>query len=244
MAGLLSLSLIYAPTYWEAAVLIVFAVATSYGIRQLRYSEFEAARNVLGDDVVRREIGTRIAMQELERGLLEAETASECWNVIQGASQSFGLQAIRMQLHSELFTLPQMGILQDEWAMRISISEGNWIELLQGAALGVYPTGLVRFAETVRRVLIDKSVRMPFMPVSEPEYQPLVYGAFLSDRHFGKTSRGFSVPGRPRPLQDLEPDNTEPDSMRIDLWTTVHKRPSTIWTEGTRSMQSTEDNRR
>jgi UDP-GlcNAc:undecaprenyl-phosphate GlcNAc-1-phosphate transferase len=175
IAGMLSLALLWAPKYWEVVVLVIFVGAAALGIRQLQYSEFEAARDVFGDDVVRREIGTRIAVQELERGLMEAETVTQCWTVIQGASHNFGLHASRMKLRSELFTSPHRSGTQDTWAMRISISEANWIEFPQGDLLGA--TGLVRFAETVRRVLV---ARLPFVSASEPAYQPTVYGSVSS----------------------------------------------------------------
>jgi UDP-GlcNAc:undecaprenyl-phosphate GlcNAc-1-phosphate transferase len=182
-AGLLALSLIWVPTYWEAAVLVVFAGATACGIRQLKYTEFEAARDVFGDDVVRREISTRIAVQELERKLIDADRPDECWSVIEEAARKFGLHAVRMKLRSEVFVSPEKSEIQDGWAMRISISGGNWIELLHGTALGCYPTGLVRFAETVGKVLANKSVRMQ-VAASVADYEPRVYEAVSSAFHF------------------------------------------------------------
>jgi UDP-GlcNAc:undecaprenyl-phosphate GlcNAc-1-phosphate transferase len=182
-AGLLSLCLIWAAPTWEPAVLVIFFGAAIYGIHQLRYSEFEAVRRVLSGDVVRREIGARVAVQELERGLTQAETAKECWNVIQHASQDFGVHAARMQLSTALFSSSQTGTVSRSLVMRISISEGSWIELFQGASLGAYPTGLVLFADSVRTILADKCLRMTFTPGLDAPYQPSVYGVVSSRFH-------------------------------------------------------------
>jgi hypothetical protein len=180
VAGVLSLSLVWAPSQWRVVVLILFAGATAYGIHQLRYSEFAAARNVLGADLVRREIGARLAVQELERGLTEAETPTECWNVIQRACDQFGLHAIQMQLRSEKFVSSSDERTPESWAIRISIAEGSWLELFHGASTVAYAAGLVPFAETVRRILMNKTVEKPVATVSEPMYQANTFGAITS----------------------------------------------------------------
>jgi UDP-GlcNAc:undecaprenyl-phosphate GlcNAc-1-phosphate transferase len=180
IAGVFSLSLIWAQNQWKGVVLVLFAAATTYGIHQLRYSEFAAARNVLGADLVRREIGARLAVQELERGLTEAETPNECWSVIQLACHHFGLHAIQMQLRSEKFISSNKEPMPGEWAIRIVIAEGSWVELFHGASTVGYPAGLVPFAETVRRILTNKSVEQPVVPVPQPVYQANTFGVISS----------------------------------------------------------------
>jgi UDP-GlcNAc:undecaprenyl-phosphate GlcNAc-1-phosphate transferase len=181
IAGVLSLSLVWTQSQWRGAVLVLFAGATAYGIHQLRYSEFTAARNVLGADLVRREIGARLAVQELERGLTEAETPTECWSVIQRACEQFGLHAIQMQLRSEKFVSSSNDSTPEAWAIRITIAEGSWVELFHGASTVAYAAGLVQFAETVRRILTNKSVKKPITTTpSEPIYQANTFGAITS----------------------------------------------------------------
>jgi UDP-GlcNAc:undecaprenyl-phosphate/decaprenyl-phosphate GlcNAc-1-phosphate transferase len=158
IAGLLALCLLQARANWEGVVLAAFAYAVLYGIWQLSYAEFGALRRVLVGGGLRREIAVHLAVWTLEEGLETAETADDCWAAIQGACREVELDPVRMQLAGRLFRCDRDRAAARSWAMRIPISEGEWIELAHNSEPIGYPMAIVLFAAAMRRVLTDKSI--------------------------------------------------------------------------------------
>lgn len=158
IAGSLSLCLIWARNHWEAVILCTFGCAAIYCIQQLDYAEFEAVWRVILHGALRREINARLAVQTFEERLEAAETADDCWTVVQRASEEFGFPGIRMQLAGRIFKCHgESGSLRS-WAIRIPISDNDWIELSHSSGPEGHPTAIVPFANTMRRVMAGKSI--------------------------------------------------------------------------------------
>jgi UDP-GlcNAc:undecaprenyl-phosphate/decaprenyl-phosphate GlcNAc-1-phosphate transferase len=155
IAGSLSLCLVWARDHWQSVVLATFACQVIVGIWQLGYSEFDALRRVIFRGGLRREIMADLAVQTFKEKLEAAATSGECWVVIQSGCQEFGLHANRMQLAGHIFGSSGNS---GPRAMRIPVSEMDWIELSHDLGPAGYPAAIVPLANTMRRVLTDKSI--------------------------------------------------------------------------------------
>jgi UDP-GlcNAc:undecaprenyl-phosphate GlcNAc-1-phosphate transferase len=158
IAGSLALCLIGAREPWQGVILAIFTGAVTFGIWQLGYAEFGALRSVIFRRGIRREITTHLAVQTFEEKLGAATTADDCWAVIQGGCEEFGLNANRMQLAGHIFHCHGDSGSRRSWAMRIPFSESDWVELSRNSASLDYSTVIVSFANATQRVLADKSM--------------------------------------------------------------------------------------
>ncbi|HMF77540.1 MAG TPA: MraY family glycosyltransferase [Bryobacteraceae bacterium] len=171
IAGTLSLCLVSARDPWQSVVLATFACAVAAGIWKLGYAEFDALRCVIFRGDLRREITAHLTVQTFEEGLKAAESADDCWAVIQDGCKEFGLHAIRMQLAGHIFAGHGSSTAR---AMRIPISENDWIELSHTSGPVGYPAAVVPLANAMRRVLADKSIH-----AADIEKQSAVFSAAL-----------------------------------------------------------------
>jgi UDP-GlcNAc:undecaprenyl-phosphate/decaprenyl-phosphate GlcNAc-1-phosphate transferase len=153
IAGLLSLGLVWTRDHWQTAVLAAFVCQVIAGIWELEYSEFDALRRVIFRGGIRQEIIANLAVQAFEEKLEAAQTAADCWAVIQSSCQEFGLQAHRMQFAGHTFRSSGHNVLH---SMRIAVSPNGWVELSHASAATDYPAAIVPLANTMRRVLTDK----------------------------------------------------------------------------------------
>jgi hypothetical protein len=150
---LLSLGLVWTRDHWQTAVLAAFVCQVIAGIWELEYSEFDALRRVIFRGGIRQEIIANLAVQAFEEKLEAAQTAADCWAVIQSSCQEFGLQAHRMQFAGHTFRSSGHNVLH---SMRIAVSPNGWVELSHASAATDYPAAIVPLANTMRRVLTDK----------------------------------------------------------------------------------------
>jgi UDP-GlcNAc:undecaprenyl-phosphate GlcNAc-1-phosphate transferase len=157
IAGSLSLCLIWARDPWQSVILAIFSCAVIFGIWQLGYAEFGALRSVIFRGGIRREIATHLAVQTFEDNLQAATTADDCWAVIQGRCEEFGLHANRMQLAGHIFHYLGDSRSRQSWAMRIPFSDIDWVELSRNSVSVDYSSAIVPFANVTQRVLADKS---------------------------------------------------------------------------------------
>jgi UDP-GlcNAc:undecaprenyl-phosphate GlcNAc-1-phosphate transferase len=155
IAGSLSLWLVSARSHWQAVVLATFASQVIIGVWQLGYTELDALRRVILRGGLRREIITDLAVQTFKEKLEAAETANDCWDVIQSSCNEFGLHANRMLLSGHIFGSHRSDRAR---AMRIPLSENDWVELSHDLGPVDYPAAVVPLANTMRRVLTDKSI--------------------------------------------------------------------------------------
>jgi hypothetical protein len=153
IAGTLSLGLVWTRDNWQTVVLAAFVCQVIAGIWELEYSEFDALRRVIFRGGMRQEIIADLAVQAFEQKLEAAQTADDCWAVIQSGFEEFGLQANRMQFAGHMFrSAGHKGM----YSMRIPVSTNGWVELSHPSATAEYPAAIVPLANTIRRVLTDK----------------------------------------------------------------------------------------
>lgn len=155
-AGALSLCLIWVHNPWEAVIIGIFVSGAAFGVRQLKYAEFETAGRIIAQNGLRREIRAQLAVQNFEAMLSAARTADECWAIIQRGAKDFGFHPSRMQLAGKIFA-PQSAYTELRcWTIRIPLDDNDWIELSHDSGPEGHATAVVPFADTIRRLLADK----------------------------------------------------------------------------------------
>lgn len=158
IAGVLSLFLSRVRDPWEGVIVVViFVCGTIFGVQQLGYVEFGAARHLALHGAFRRILNAQLAVQSFEERLSAAVTPQECWAAIQSASKDFGFHQIEMQFGGHTYEYHNgVGPIRS-WAIRISISEEDWVELSHEFGPFGYSTAVAAFAETIRKVLEPRS---------------------------------------------------------------------------------------
>jgi UDP-GlcNAc:undecaprenyl-phosphate/decaprenyl-phosphate GlcNAc-1-phosphate transferase len=154
IAGLLSLGLVWTRDHWQTAVFATFVCQVVAGIWELEYSEFDALRRAIFRSGIRQEIIANLAVQTFEHKLEAAQTPDDCWAVIQGSFEEFGLRASRMQFGGHMFRSAGHNGL---YSTRIPVSANGWVELSHTSSAVDYPAAIVPLANTMRRVLTDKN---------------------------------------------------------------------------------------
>jgi UDP-GlcNAc:undecaprenyl-phosphate GlcNAc-1-phosphate transferase len=159
-AGSFSLGLACVPDVWKVLVLVAFLGAAISGIRLLAYAEFEAAGQLIAPKSFRRQITAHVALRQFAQDLSQAETPDACWVVIDNASQEFGLHLARMYFGDQVFRSPRAVNHLFQLVMRIPISNEQWVELLPDSSQSSYTNAAVPFADTIQKILADKSSKM------------------------------------------------------------------------------------
>jgi UDP-GlcNAc:undecaprenyl-phosphate GlcNAc-1-phosphate transferase len=156
VGGALSLCLAGARHPWGAGVLLAFGVAVTFGIRQLKYAEFGTAGRLLLQGGFRREVNAQLALQTFKEKLSASTSPDDCWNILEHASEAFGFRPIGMQFAGQLFHCHPGNHPVQSWAIRIPVSESDWIELDHDFTLTSHSSVVAPFVRTIREVLAQK----------------------------------------------------------------------------------------
>jgi UDP-GlcNAc:undecaprenyl-phosphate GlcNAc-1-phosphate transferase len=153
IAGALALLVGYVGHPLGGAVVIVVICGTACGIYQLRYAEFDAVRRFVVNDTFRSVLRGQLAVQSLEDRLSAATTPDECWEAIRNTSTDLGFHRIEMRFEGFTYISNSHDRLCRSWAIRIPISEHEWIELFHEFVVTQHSTSVVALAETIRKVM-------------------------------------------------------------------------------------------
>jgi UDP-GlcNAc:undecaprenyl-phosphate GlcNAc-1-phosphate transferase len=176
VSGILSLGLIVTRAQWEGVVLAIFIALMLVGIRELRYVEFDALRRVIFPRNIKQEFATHLVTESLKESLVTAQTAEDCWTLVQNGCQEFGFRATRMQLEEQVFYGASFGGSRQSCAMHLLISERSWIELsFQPGPTGYLPA-IAPFADILRTTLAEKHFSEDAAHLS-PRFSPVLYEA-------------------------------------------------------------------
>jgi UDP-GlcNAc:undecaprenyl-phosphate GlcNAc-1-phosphate transferase len=167
VAGLLGLSLLGAHGHWRTLVFAAFVLGVFYGIRQLRFLEFQALGRIVLNGGLRCEINAQLAVETVREKLARPGSPDECWKSVQEAGREFGIVPLGMRLAGRAFTAPPNSGPTDPLAVRINISRDEWIEFGHDMGSAGHLTALVPFARTIRAALSAKA--LPVHSASEEE---------------------------------------------------------------------------
>jgi UDP-GlcNAc:undecaprenyl-phosphate GlcNAc-1-phosphate transferase len=136
---------------YQGFVILLFCVAAWYGVRRLRYAEFDIVGRLLFRGEFQRAMDAKLRLERLTTALERATGDEDWWNALAKEGRTLGLVAMRWTSAGSLrYRLP----IQDAtpaWSFHVPLSETDSIEL-EGAFDAAMPSGdLIGFAETISR---------------------------------------------------------------------------------------------
>lgn len=157
-------SLVMASQRMEALVLVLFCGIAWIGVQHLGYIEFGVAGRMFVEGAFRRQLSAQISLQHFEKELEEARTADQCWAVIEPACREFEFQAGRARLLGGEFVFGEGPYERPGWELRISLYDGDYIELHRAGSQAGHATSVAPFADMLSRALAlkyDKGGSLP-----------------------------------------------------------------------------------
>jgi UDP-GlcNAc:undecaprenyl-phosphate GlcNAc-1-phosphate transferase len=153
-------------------VIVILCIGVCIGIHQLRYAEFEAARNLIVGGSFRRRLNAELQLNNFCEALAGAATLEECWEVLRKAYSEFGFIGIRMQVGGRLYTHTIGGSrLANTWTVRIRLSENGYLNLSREFNQKE-PPALGRFTDAIGKMLNVK-IRHIVAPAPVFRHRPM-----------------------------------------------------------------------
>jgi len=132
-------------------VIVLFCAAAGIGIRQLRYWEFDIASQFLFGGGLKRALDGRLRLERLTSELERARDEKAWWTILVEGMRSLGVREVRWIGLAETRTEILSPETQPGWTFRVSLADGESIELSGAAADAAASFDLMGFAETARR---------------------------------------------------------------------------------------------
>ena len=141
---------------YSGLVVMLFAALAGLGVHYLGYAEFDVARRFLWAGL-RPVLSAHVKLHGLERSLLMANSVEQCWSALDHGARSLGYSSVTARLKGVRFAGKNHAIPPvAHWQMRLSLPEGDYVNIAQGETAAPQPVLLIPFIEVVRRVLLVK----------------------------------------------------------------------------------------
>jgi UDP-GlcNAc:undecaprenyl-phosphate GlcNAc-1-phosphate transferase len=157
LAALLSIVQSVARNRFSFVVLAVFGAGAWVFVSRLGYVEFGAARRALLGGAVRRLVGARIHLENLETALARASTPNDCWLAIRDACRQLGFHDVRLRLLGETYE-ERFGPDSEacSWTMRIPLTSGDYLNCAREVDSAGETAGIAAFADLIGQTLCGK----------------------------------------------------------------------------------------
>jgi len=132
-------------------VFLLFLVVAYAGVRYLSYAEFRAVARFVRNGL-RPVLGAQVRVELLERSLRAASDPGECWAAIAAAGRALGYGRVVARLNGYRFASGPSGP-REAWQMRVNLSGGDYVNIVQFQGAARQPRVLAAFVETIGRVL-------------------------------------------------------------------------------------------
>lgn len=120
-------SLIMANNHLEVPLVIIFGVVTWLGIQRLGFVEFDAVGRLLSRGSFRGLLSSHILIDSLASRLASAETAEECWLILQDFYQDLGFCGVHLRFEGRTFSAGDPSLLS--WCIEIPLLDSDSIVL-------------------------------------------------------------------------------------------------------------------
>jgi UDP-GlcNAc:undecaprenyl-phosphate GlcNAc-1-phosphate transferase len=137
----------------QGSIVILFCATAWFGIRKLRYSEFDLGRRLLLDPGVKRAANSKARLERVVAALETAASEDEWWDRLVREGKGLGLTKLRWSgadgVREEAF---RPGAAFD-WSLNIPLSETESIQVegVSGAATASGDLDLIGLAEILKR---------------------------------------------------------------------------------------------
>lgn len=155
-------SLLMMNTNLSGFVIIAFCLVAWVGVQHLGYVEFGMLGRMFVEGAFRRTLNANLALQTFEQHLATAPTPDECWTVIEHHAKEFGFESIDMRLAGREYAYRNGGRPENAWSAHIPISTNDdYIHVTREFSVEAPYAVVVRFADTVRKILSTKLASFP-----------------------------------------------------------------------------------
>jgi UDP-GlcNAc:undecaprenyl-phosphate/decaprenyl-phosphate GlcNAc-1-phosphate transferase len=145
---------------YQALVGAAFCAAVIFGVRQLRYSEFDIAGRLLFRGEFYRAVDTRIRLNQLESVLEKTASEEAWWKALVEGAQHLGLVSIQWTGKGPLRRHVLQPGAHQLWAFEFPLGETESVRLEGDSPPDGTPLDLAGFAAAVRRTFPRKPVPM------------------------------------------------------------------------------------
>ena len=175
LAALFSVAQSLAQRGLSLLVLVLFVAAAGIFVGSLRYVEFGVAGRVILGGSVRRLVGARIHLQNLESSLVTATTPNDCWLAIREACLHLGFHHVRIRLLGETYHAQFRPTSKaDCWTMRIPLSGDDYVNCAREVEGGAEISGIASFAHLVGTKMRAKQPSLRPSTSIDPQIAALV----------------------------------------------------------------------
>ncbi len=142
-------SLIMANNHLEVPVVIIFGVVTWLGIQRLGFVEFDVVGRLLSRGSFRGLLSSHIVIDSLESRLAAAESAEDCWRVLQDSYEDLGFCRIQLRFNGRTFSIGDTSSLC--WRLEIPLMQSDSILLSHPMDRLADPCHVAVLADVLRR---------------------------------------------------------------------------------------------
>lgn len=146
--------------HYSTAVFAAFCVVMAWGVRSLRYVEFDAVGSVLRGRLLRRIMIEQIQLGQLRESLRRAATPLDCWQAIRETARILGVDRVQMHLMNERFADDGGALGGAPCVLRVVIGEQHWMDCRFRVESMGNTHSLMSFSRLVCDELLE---RLPFL---------------------------------------------------------------------------------
>jgi UDP-GlcNAc:undecaprenyl-phosphate GlcNAc-1-phosphate transferase len=144
---------------YQGVIIVVFCATAWFGIRQLRYSEFDLGGRLLLDPGVKRAADTKARLESVVSALEAAAAEDEWWNALAREGKDLGFTTLRW--------LGADGVREETlrpgaplgWSLKIPLSETESIQVEGVFGVAMASDDLIGLAEILKRTFPGRDRR-------------------------------------------------------------------------------------
>lgn len=144
---------------YQGFVILLFCVAAWFGVRQLRYAEFDIVGRLLFRGEFQRAMDAKLQFERLTSALENATTDEDWWNALTQEGKALGLVGMRWTGAGSLRHELLMPDTTPAWSFHFPLSETDSIELEGAFGAAMAASDLIGFAEIISRTFTAKRGR-------------------------------------------------------------------------------------
>jgi hypothetical protein len=150
-------SLCLANELLKLPALVLFCVAAWLGLQRLGYIEFDTAGRMMMQGSFRKLLNSHISIRNFETKLSQAQTAEDCWRVLEANFLDFGFNQIEMRLAGRNYAAADARqVLVCSWRLEIPISDCDYVRLTRQFQSPTKDNVVGPFADVVRKAIEPK----------------------------------------------------------------------------------------
>jgi hypothetical protein len=130
---------------YQGFVVLLFCLVAAFGIRQLRYREFDIPSRLLF-----RGIPQKLTVERLGSTLERADTEENWWDRLAEAGDALGLMSMRLSDSGCVRRQWRNSDVPPVWSFRVTLIDGDSLEVEGPLGPGASSFDLIRFAEIVK----------------------------------------------------------------------------------------------